>query len=64
MEVTMPEIPTTTAASRDQAPERVPARQPEGTERTRNRIVYAPRMDIVEHEDTLEILAVLFGADR
>jgi HSP20 family protein len=60
----MPETPTTTAASRDQAPERVPAQQPEGMERTRNRLVYAPRVDILEREDALEILADMPGVTR
>ena len=60
----MPETPATTAASRGQAPERVPAQPPEGAERTHNRLVYAPRVDIIEREDALEILADLPGATR
>jgi HSP20 family molecular chaperone IbpA len=44
--------------------ERVPAAQPEGTERTRNRPVYAPRVDIVETADTLEILADMPGVTK
>jgi hypothetical protein len=31
--------------------ERVPVAQAEGTERTRDRPVYAPRVDIIETED-------------
>jgi HSP20 family protein len=65
MEVSMPETPTTTtAAARDQAPERVPAQPPAGTERTRSRPVYAPRVDILEHEDALELLADMPGVSK
>ena len=44
--------------------ERVPASQAEGTERTRNRPVYAPRVDIVETEDALEIFADMAGVTK
>lgn len=44
--------------------ERVPAPQPEGVERTRDRPVYAPRVDIIETEDALEILADMPGVTR
>ena len=44
--------------------ERVPAAQPEGTERTRDRPVYAPRVDIVETDDALEILADMPGVTK
>ena len=55
------------AAGRDQAAdqERVPAQQAEGAERTRDRpVVYAPRVDIVETDDALEILADMPGVTR
>ena len=38
--------------------------QPEGVERTRNRPIYAPRVDIVETEDALEILADMPGVTK
>ena len=44
----MPETPTTTSPSRGTEAERVRAAQPPGTERTRERPLYAPRVDIVE----------------
>lgn len=44
--------------------ERVPASQAQGTERTRNRPVYAPRVDIVETEDALEIFADMAGVTK
>jgi HSP20 family protein len=47
-----------------QGAERVRAAQPEGTERTRSRPVYAPRVDIVETPDALEILADMPGVTR
>ena len=58
--------PTTApaAASGAAAPERVPVPPPEGVERTRDRPVYAPRVDIVETEDALEILADMPGVTR
>ena len=61
----MPE--TTTPASRGKGQgqgtevERVPAAQPHGTERTRERPLYAPRVDIVESKDALEVLADMPG---
>jgi HSP20 family molecular chaperone IbpA len=42
----------------------VRATHPEGTERTHNRPVYAPRIDIVESPDALEILADMPGVSR
>ena len=63
----MPETPTTTATT-GPAPgaeaERVRAAPPEGTERTRERPVYVPRVDIVETGDALEILADMPGVTR
>jgi HSP20 family protein len=44
--------------------ERVPATQPEGAERTRDRPVYAPRVDIVETNDALEIFADMPGVTK
>ena len=67
----MPESPTatTTAAAtagpaRGAEAERVRAAQPEGTERTRERPVYAPRVDIVETADALEVLADMPGVTK
>jgi HSP20 family molecular chaperone IbpA len=54
--------------SRDKDPatraERVPAAQAEGTERTRDRPVYAPRVDIIETEEALEIFADMPGVTK
>ena len=52
--------------SRDLGPdqERVPAKQVEGTERTRSRPVYVPRVDIVETDDALELLADMPGVTK
>ena len=44
--------------------ERVPVAQPEGAERTRDRPVYVPHVDIVETEDALEIFADMPGVTR
>jgi HSP20 family protein len=44
--------------------ERVPAAQAEGTERTRDRPVYAPRVDIIETEEALEIFADMPGVTK
>lgn len=44
--------------------DRVPAQQNMGTERTRSRPVYAPRVDIVETDDTLEIFADMPGVTK
>jgi HSP20 family protein len=44
--------------------ERVPVAQAEGTERTRERPVYAPRVDIIETEDALEIFADMPGVTK
>ena len=60
----MPRTPTTTGPSRGAEVERVRAQQPEGTERTRERPLYAPRVDIVETEDALEILADMPGVTK
>ena len=63
----MPESPTAAATAgpaRGAEAERVRAAQPEGTERTRERPVYAPRVDIVETEDALEVLADMPGVTR
>jgi HSP20 family protein len=60
----MPEAPTTTSLSRGTEAERVRAAQPPGTERTRERPVYAPPVDIVETEDALEVLADMPGVTR
>jgi HSP20 family molecular chaperone IbpA len=57
----MPETPTTTGPSGGTEADRVRAAQPQGTERTRDRPVYAPRVDIVETEDALEVLADMPG---
>ena len=63
----MPEAPTTTTTT-SPAPgaeaERVRAAQPAGTERTRERPLYAPRVDIVETGDALEVLADMPGVTR
>jgi HSP20 family protein len=60
----MPRTPTTTGPSRGAEVERVRAQQPEGSERTRERPLYAPRVDIVETEDALEILADMPGVTK
>ena len=59
----MPESPTTTSptSSGGAEAERVRAAQPQGTERTRARPLYAPWVDIVESEDALEVLADMPG---
>ena len=59
----MIQTPTAAPAS-SAAPERVPVPQPEGVERTRNRPIYAPRVDIIETEDALEILADMPGVTK
>ncbi len=60
----MAKTPTAAPASSGTEPERVPVPQPEGVERTRNRPTYAPRLDIVETEDALEILADMPGVTK
>ncbi len=60
----MPETPTTTGPSGGAEADRVRAAQPRGTERTRDRPVYAPRVDIVETEDALEVVADMPGVTR
>ena len=44
--------------------ERMPAAQPQGTERTRIRPLYAPRVDIVETPDALEVFADMPGVTK
>ena len=51
----MARTPTTTGSSRGTEVERVRAQQPEGSERTRARPLYAPRVDIVETEDARDL---------
>ena len=55
-------IPST-SGSRDQQPDQdhIPAQRTEGTERTRGRPVYAPRVDIVETDNALEVFADMPG---
>ena len=60
----MTQTPTAAPAASAAAPERVPVQQPEGAERTRDRPIYAPRVDIVETEDALEILADMPGVTK
>src|SRR5919107_1034551 len=60
----MPRTPTTTGPSRGAEVERVRAQQPEGSERTRERPLYAPRVDILESEEALEILADMPGVTK
>ncbi len=61
----MPDTPTTTEGQDQTAtPERVRAAQPQGTEHTRNRPVYAPRVDIVETGDALMIHADMPGVTK
>jgi HSP20 family protein len=65
MEVAMPKTPTTQDPARgSEAAERVRAAAPQGTERTRELPVYVPRVDIIETEDALEILADMPGVTR
>ena len=64
----MPDTPATPSPPRGRKAaaeaEHVPAKPPEGAERTRDRPVYAPRVDIVETDDALEILADMPGVTR
>ena len=64
----MPDAPTTPSTSRGRKPAaeagRVPAEPAAGAERTRDRPVYVPRVDIVETEDALEVLADMPGVTR
>ena len=64
----MPDTPATPSTSRGRKPAaeaaRVPAEPAAGAERTRDRPVYVPRVDIVETEDALEILADMPGVTR
>ena len=60
----MARTPPTTGLSRGTEVERVRAQQPEGSERTRERPLYAPRVDIVETGDALEVLADMPGVTR
>ena len=64
----MPDAPATPSTSRGRKPAaeagRVPAEPAAGAERTRDRPVYAPRVDIVETDDALEILADMPGVTK
>jgi HSP20 family molecular chaperone IbpA len=64
----MPDAPATPSPPRGRKPaaegERVPAEPAAGAERTRDRPVYVPRVDIVETDDALEILADMPGVTR
>jgi HSP20 family protein len=60
----MSKTPTTADPSRGRETERVRATQPQGTERTRELPLYAPRVDIIETEDALEVLADMPGVTR
>jgi HSP20 family protein len=64
----MSEPESEAGASRDKnlaaTTERVPAAQAEGTERTRDRPVYAPRVDIIETDEALEIFADMPGVTK
>jgi HSP20 family molecular chaperone IbpA len=60
----MAQTPSAAPASSGTEPERVPVQPPEGVERTRNRPIYAPRVDIIETEDALEILADMPGVTK
>ena len=62
----MPETtrPAPSGEGRTAEAERVRAAQPRGTERTRERPLYAPRVDIVETADALEVLADMPGVTR
>lgn len=53
-----------TVAGQQPNVERMPANQPQGAERTRGRVVYAPRVDIVETADALELFADMPGVTR
>jgi HSP20 family molecular chaperone IbpA len=44
--------------------ERVQAAQPQGAERTQNRPLYAPRVDIIETPESLEVFADMPGVTR
>jgi HSP20 family protein len=64
----MPDAPATPSTARGRKPvaeaDRVPAEPAAGAERTRDRPVYVPRVDIVETDDALEILADMPGVTR
>jgi HSP20 family molecular chaperone IbpA len=64
----MSEPASKAGASRDKdlatRAERVPAAQAEGTERTHDRPVYAPRVDIIETDEALEIIADMPGVTK
>ena len=59
----MPEDPTTTTGPSG-GPQRVPVASPEGPERTRDRPVYVPPVDIVETADALELYVDMPGVTR
>jgi HSP20 family protein len=64
----MSERASKAGASRDKdlatRAERVPAAQAEGTERMHDRPVYAPRVDIIETDEALEIFADMPGVTK
>jgi HSP20 family protein len=60
----MSNAPTTTNPSSGAEAERVRAAQPQGAERTRERPLYAPRADIIEREDALEVLVDMPGVTK
>jgi HSP20 family protein len=60
----MSDTPSTVDPSRSSEAERVRATQQPGTEHTRELPVYAPRVDIIETEDALEILADMPGVTK
>ena len=59
-----PTATTTAGPARGAEAERVRAAPPGGAERTRDRPVYVPRVDIVETEEALEILADMPGVTK
>ena len=59
----MPEHPTTTTGPSGE-PEGVPVAAPEGPERTRDRPVYVPPVDIIETADALELYVDMPGVTR
>jgi HSP20 family molecular chaperone IbpA len=58
------QVQSRTGRSDDGNVERMPAAQPQGTERTRMRPLYAPRVDIVETPETLEVFADMPGVTK